>query len=104
VSSFEKIAAASPVNRDGPHAWIQWKGTGVCADIYCSCGRHGHIDEDFTYSIRCPCGRLWGMDPNVTLVPLDEADVVGECEPKMVEDDEGFEDDEDNNATAAGEG
>lgn len=87
MSSFDKINAASPVKRDGPHAWIQWKGTNVCADIRCSCGNDTHVDDWFCYSVKCgKCGRLWGMDPNVTLVPLDAADVVGECEPRVTSD------------------
>ena len=94
MSSYDKVRDGSPVDATKPHAWIQWKGTNVCADVYCSCGYRGHIDDDFTYSVKCGrCGAIWGMDPNVTLVALDPADVEGECEPRLVEDDP--EDDED---------
>jgi hypothetical protein len=82
ATGFDKIDAGSPVNKEGPHAWVQWKGTDVCADIHCPCGRHGHVDADFAYVVRCGCGRLWGMDPYVTLVELTEADTVGMCSPK----------------------
>lgn len=80
---YNKVAAASPIRDDVPIAWIQWKGTNVCADIRCPCGALAHVDADFAYSIRCGgCGALYGMDPHITLVPLEEADVIGACEPR----------------------
>ncbi len=88
---YDKVTAASPVNRDKPHAWIQWKGTDVCADIRCDCGRLGHIDAGFAYSVRCACGKLWGLDPHVTMVPLNEKDVDGACDPVPAGDDEDFD-------------
>ena len=36
---------------DGPHGWIQWKGTDVCIDLHCECGSHGHVDGDFVYYV-----------------------------------------------------
>lgn len=26
-----------------PNGWIQWKGTDVCMDVYCSCGYHSRV-------------------------------------------------------------
>lgn len=83
MEMYDKVAKASPVKQDGPHGWIQWKGTNVCVDLHCSCGEQSHVDDDFVYSFRCRCGKLWGLDPSITLVPLDDADVVGCCEPRM---------------------
>ena len=81
---YTKVAGASPVNKEGPHAWIQWKGTNVCADIHCECGAMTHLDDEFAYSVRCVvCNRLYGMDPHVTLVPLEDSDVEGACEPRL---------------------
>lgn len=39
---------------EGSHGWIQWKGTNVCMDIYCECGYHGHIGDEFVYFVKCP--------------------------------------------------
>lgn len=46
----------------GPHAFIQWKGTDVCMDFYCDCGAHCHFDGDFAYVVECPhCTSRWEM-------------------------------------------
>jgi hypothetical protein len=54
-----------------PHGWIQWKGTAVCADLYCKCGEHSHIDEEFFYFYRCPkCGTIYAVGQNIKLIEL----------------------------------
>lgn len=56
--------------RKQPHAWIQWKGTNVCADIHCECGHLSHYDGDFMYFIRCPnCRRIWEVGSHIALYP-----------------------------------
>lgn len=51
-----------------PHAFIQWKGTNVCADLWCICGAQGHIDDEFMYFVRCiACGRVYRVGCHVTL-------------------------------------
>jgi hypothetical protein len=51
-----------------PYAFVQWKGTDVCADIHCTCGHHSHIDAEFAYNVRCPgCGKLWEMPYSLAL-------------------------------------
>lgn len=63
---------------EGPHAWIQWKGTDVCADIHCACGVHSHLDAGFAYFVRCPgCKQVYAMGPSVPLVPLSEGPSEG---------------------------
>ena len=62
-------------NRDnsasGPHGWIQWKGTDVCMDVYCSCGHHGHFDGEFFYYYECPeCHTKYAVGQIVKLIPL----------------------------------
>lgn len=55
----------------GVHGWIQWKGTNVCIDIYCECGHHSHLDEEFAYFVRCPkCHQVYAMGAYIKLVPL----------------------------------
>jgi len=42
--------------------FIQWKGTQVCLDLYCSCSPREprHFDADFAYYLRCPaCGAVY---------------------------------------------
>jgi len=62
-----------------PHAWIQWKGTDVCMDVRCACGRSLHLDASFTYFIECPhadCRRVYKVGAYVPLqeVPREVAD------------------------------
>jgi hypothetical protein len=74
---FKRCEAANLEVRSGPYGWIQWKGTDVCMDIFCSCGTHTHIDSDFTYTIQCgACGKFWAVCPEVRLVPLTEAEAA----------------------------
>ena len=48
--------------QEGPHAFIQWKGTDVCMDFHCECGAHCHFDGDFAYAVKCPhCNTIWEM-------------------------------------------
>lgn len=67
--------------KDGaPHAWIQWKGTSVCMDFRCLCGKGGHIDSTFAYYVRCvACGRTFMMNGHVEAVELtpEEASETG---------------------------
>lgn len=61
-----------------PYAWIQWKGTEVCMDVWCECGDWGHLDGDFIYYVKCAsCGRVYMTNGHIELVPL----VEGEDEP-----------------------
>ncbi len=56
-----------------PNAWIQWKGTKVCMDVRCPCGRLGHVDGQAAYYIECPdCHRVYFVNGHVELVELDE--------------------------------
>lgn len=66
-----------------PHCWIQWKGTAVCMDVYCECGKHTHVDAEFCYRLRCgECGRLYDVAGYVRLVPVPPEDEdAGGCAP-----------------------
>lgn len=75
------------------HGWIQWKGTDVCVDIHCICGVHGHIDDDFVYSVICKgCGRKYAMGQNIKLIPLDTPELL-EAHEKWLSDYTEFSDD-----------
>ena len=68
--AYDTLTPGSFVEKlpDHPCGWIQWKGTNVCMDIYCACGEHAHIDDDFAYFLRMPCcGRLYAVGQNVRL-------------------------------------
>lgn len=70
-----------------PHGWIQWKGTDVCIDINCTCGRLLHYDGDFMYFVKCPyCERVFECDGHIELHELttEEAELV---EPKLLKKD-----------------
>ena len=57
---------------EGPHAWIQWKGTDVCMDVHCACGEQVHLDGYFAYHIKCgACGQVYECDGHIKLHPLD---------------------------------
>lgn len=52
-------------------ASVQWKGTNVCMDIWCTCGHHSHLDDFFAYSVKCPgCGKVYACNENIELVEL----------------------------------
>ena len=79
---FQKCETADAEVRTGPHAWIQWKGTNVCMDIHCSCGKHTHVDAEFAYYVRCSaCGKLWAMCANIRMVEVTAEEIAGGCEP-----------------------
>lgn len=55
-----------------PNAFIQWKGTKVCLDLRCLCGKLGHFDGYFAYAIRCPaCDRVYPMPTTIALTEGD---------------------------------
>jgi hypothetical protein len=54
---------------DGTNVFIQYKGTDLCADIYCDCGKHLHVDDYFAYAVQCPvCEAIYEMPQFVTAV------------------------------------
>lgn len=60
---------------EGPHGWIQWKGTDVCMDIRCLCGELGHVDAEFAYAVRCKaCGRIYEVNGHVKLHEVQSTD------------------------------
>ena len=66
-----RVRAVFHADKVPAHGRVQWKGTSVCMDIHCACGAHSHIDDDFTYYVRCPaCGAVYSVNPNVELQRL----------------------------------
>jgi len=56
---------------EGPHGWVQWKGTDACMDLYCKCGRSSHVDADFFYFFQCPeCHQKYQVGQHVLLFEL----------------------------------
>lgn len=56
-----------------PHAYIQWQGTDVCADVHCVCGEHTHVDMEAGqfFEFVCPaCSRLFSVDARVDLIEM----------------------------------
>lgn len=53
-----------------PTVGIQWKGTDVCFDFRCECGKDGHYDGYFCWAIQCPyCGARYDMPYTLQLKP-----------------------------------
>ena len=53
--------------------FIQWKGTTLCVDVYCSCSPEEprHFDGDFAYFVQCDtCGAIYEMGTQVKLRKL----------------------------------
>ena len=56
---------------DGPHAWIQHKGSNLCMDVWCICGEHFHVDAGFCYYTKCPvCLRVYETGSHIKLIEL----------------------------------
>jgi len=56
-----------------PTGWIQWKGTDVCMDVRCKCGKLSHLDAEFAYHVECPhCGAVYLCNPNIQLIEVEE--------------------------------
>ena len=56
---------------DGPHGWVQWKGTDVCIDLHCTCGADHHFDGEFLYHFKCgECGQVYEVGGFIKLHPL----------------------------------
>lgn len=74
MTDFHKLVyEAHDPTPNGPHGWIQWKGTDVCMDLHCSCGYHGHVDTDFFYFYECPkCHARYAVAQYVKLIPLSD--------------------------------
>ena len=69
-------------NLPRPHAFIQWKGTDVCADYYCVCGDQFHIDTDFAYAVICPhCKRRYEVSAMIELREMPSEEIWEGCEP-----------------------
>lgn len=59
--------------KDQPHGWIQWKGTEVCVDIHCRCGKQSHYDGDFMYGVQCPhCKRTYHANGHIQLIEVEK--------------------------------
>lgn len=63
--------------RDYPEpgsTFIQWKGTEVCMDLVCLCGKSFHVDDEFTYAVRCPyCSRVLRLGTQVAVAEADDS-------------------------------
>lgn len=60
----------------GSHGWIQWKGTDVCMDVHCICGKSSHVDGYFAYHVKCPyCGKIYFCNGHVEFIELEESPV-----------------------------
>lgn len=55
-----------------PRSFIQWKGTDVCIDLWCTCGTRLHFDGSHLYAWKCPhCSACWQMADRVAMTKCD---------------------------------
>lgn len=60
-----------------PSVFVQWKGTEVCLDFHCLCGKGGHFHGDFAYGLRCRfCQRVYTMPETLTLIEGEPANEI----------------------------
>lgn len=76
-----KTLGSTPANDvifNGPHGWIQFKGTDICLDVHCKCGELTHIDGTFIYFLKCgACGATYELNGHIELVERVESEVSG---------------------------
>lgn len=71
-------------NKPLPTTFIQWKGTELCADFYCICGKQFHIDAEFCCAVQCPfCSRRYELSTRLDLRQLTETEVWDGCEIRI---------------------
>lgn len=73
----ERMTEREAKPEDGkPAAWLQWKGTDACMDVFCVCGALGHLDGSYSYRIVCSaCGRTYWANGHIELIPLTDEEV-----------------------------
>ena len=55
-----------------PDAFIPWKGTDACLDLYCTCGEQFHLDGYFAYELTCGhCGQTYELPNTFRLNPVE---------------------------------
>lgn len=55
--------------------FIQWKGTDICMDFHCECGKHNHYDGFFADHVKCAgCGQVYEMDTKIKMKKTDRKD------------------------------
>ena len=59
-------------DKDRPDAFIQWKGTDACLDLYCTCGEQFHFDGYFAYELTCGrCGQTYELPNTLRIHPVE---------------------------------
>ena len=59
-------------DKERPDAFIQWKGTDACIDVYCTCGEQFHFDGYFAYELTCgACGQTYELPNTLRVHPVE---------------------------------
>ena len=73
AKNYDDAWKIQDTHKDKPHGWIQWKGTDVCMDVHCKCGKLSHIDSTFAYNVKCGyCGTIYMTNGHIELIELEE--------------------------------
>lgn len=76
LSDYDKVYSLDNPETSA-YGWVQHKGTNLCIDMHCICGAHGHIDDEFVYSVQCDdCGRKYAVGQKIKLIPLDTPELI----------------------------
>jgi hypothetical protein len=55
-----------------PEAFVQWKNTDACLDLYCACGEQFHFDGYFAYELTCGhCGQTYELPNTLRIHPVE---------------------------------
>ena len=85
-STEAEVWEAQDRHEGKPHGWIQWQGTNVCMDVYCECGHHSHVDDEFVFYVRCPaCKRTYFCNGHIELIEITgtiDSDAIAEGDIK----------------------
>ncbi len=58
--------------KERPDAFIQWKNTDACIDLYCTCGEQFHFDGYFAYELTCGnCGQTYELPNTLRVYPVE---------------------------------
>lgn len=64
---LDEVAAEFGIDLSENFVFIQYKGSEICIDMYCSCGKDSHFDGDFARYVRCPyCQKVWELNSHIT--------------------------------------
>lgn len=73
ANTYDEAYTIQETRSGDPHGWLQWKGTDVCMDLHCKCGKLSHVDGMFMYNVKCcECGTVYMCNGHIELIEIAE--------------------------------